>query len=129
MALFPELSSCKDSVHCACASAEATLTLKEMSLFEVLYEAVEEDSNKDLASYGQQRYTPVIVAGLGITFPFVKVHNGGIFKFLSYDTFLPHGLEDVSQFLGEDRAQEDLCASAGIASMPRGSQVQNRQGQ
>ena len=104
MALLLELSICKNHVHCASTSTEATLTLREMSLFEVLYEAVEEDSGEDLASYGQQRYTPVIVAGLALIFRFVKVYNGGVLEVLGYDAFLSHGLEDVYQFLGEDRA-------------------------
>ena len=68
LAILLELSSCKDHVHCASTSAEATLTLREMSLSEVFYEAVEEDSGQDLASSGQQRYTPVIVTGLAVTF-------------------------------------------------------------
>ena len=50
LAILLELSSCKDHVHCASTSAEATLTLREMSLLEVLYEAVEEDSGEDLAT-------------------------------------------------------------------------------
>ena len=104
MALLLELSICKDHAHCASTSTEATLTLREMSLFEVLYEAVEEDSGEDLASYGQQRYTPVIVAGLALIFRFVKVYNGGVLEVLGYDAFLSHGLEDVYQFPGEDRA-------------------------
>lgn len=57
LALLLELSSCKDHVHYASTSAEASLTLREMSLLEVLYEAVDEDSGEDLASSGQQRYT------------------------------------------------------------------------
>ena len=68
LALLLELSSCKDYVHYASTSAEASLTLREMSLLEVLYEAVEEDSDEDLASSGQQRYTPVIFTGLADTF-------------------------------------------------------------
>ena len=47
---------------------------------------------------------PVIVSGLAITFPFVKVYNGGMLEVLGYDTFFLHGLEDVNQFLGEDRS-------------------------
>lgn len=62
LALLVELSSCINHVHCAFTSVEATLTLRiEMSLFKVLYEAVKEESSEDLASYGKQRYTPVIV--------------------------------------------------------------------
>ena len=74
-----------------------------MSLFEVLYETIEEDSGEDLASYGLQRYTPVIVAGLAVTFRVVKVYNGGVLEVLRHDAILPYGLEDVYRFLGEDR--------------------------
>ena len=57
-----------------------------------------EDSGEDLAGYGQQRrqrYTPVIVTGLVVSFPFVKLYNRGILEVLGYDTLPPHGKEDV----------------------------------
>ena len=54
LALLIKLPCRKDHIHCSSSSTKAALTLREMFSFEVLDEAVEEDSGKNFAHYGQK---------------------------------------------------------------------------
>ena len=60
----------------------------------------------------------MVVTSLAVALSFVvevHVHDGGVLEVVGYDTLLPHGLEDVHQFLSEGRSP-NLYSSAGFAS-------------
>ena len=77
-----ELTGGKDRVGGSSTCAEAALTLREVTLFQVIQQAVEYDTGQDLACYGQDGYSSVVVAGLAVSFSLVDVNDCGTPEFL-----------------------------------------------
>ncbi len=81
-ALLLELTGSKDHVIGPSTRTEAVLALRKESLLQVLQQTVEQNTGQDLACYGQEGYSSVVIAGLAITLPFIDVHDCGIPEFL-----------------------------------------------
>lgn len=80
--LLLELTSSKDHVSAPSTRTEAALALREEALLQVLQQTVEQDTGQDLACYGQEEYSSVVITGLAISLPLIDVHGCGIPEFL-----------------------------------------------
>ena len=96
---FLKLTGSKYHVGGSSASAEATLTFREKTLLQVVQQAVEKDAGQDLACYGPEGDSSVVVAGLAISFALVDVDNCGVPKFLWQLLLVPHGLVQACQLI------------------------------
>jgi hypothetical protein len=92
LALFLELAGGKNHVNRPTTFSEATLTLWQVSILQVLNQTVEKNSGEDLAGDGEKGDSTMIVAGLPVPFLLIEVDDGGILEFL-----IPHGLEERGQ--------------------------------
>lgn len=59
--------------------------------------SIEEDPGQNLASNGEQGYTPVIVAYMSVALPFVQVNDGCIFELLGQFLPRPDQVKEVGQ--------------------------------
>nr|VZI49829.1 unnamed protein product [Spirometra erinaceieuropaei] len=80
-------------------TTEAALAFRQKALFQMVIEAVEEDSCEDLPSDVQQGDAALIVADLAIPFALVEMHDGCVFEILRDFTLTPHLLEERSQVI------------------------------
>ncbi|VDN16730.1 unnamed protein product [Dibothriocephalus latus] len=92
-----KLSRGKDHVSGAAIAAEATLAFRLKPLFQVVVEAIKEDTCEDLLCMVEQRDSSVIVAESSISFVLVEVDDCGVLEVLGYSPFMPYPLKECSE--------------------------------
>ena len=95
---FLKLTGSKYHVGGSSACAEAALTFREETLLQVVQQTVE-GTGQDLACYGQEGDSSVVVAGLAIFFAPVHEDYCGVPEFLWQMLFVPHGLVQACQLI------------------------------
>ena len=95
---FLKLTGSKYHVSGSSACAEAALTFREENLLQVVQQIVE-GTGQDLACYGQEGDSSVVVAGLAISCALVDVDYCGIPEFLWQLLLVPHGLLQACQLI------------------------------
>ncbi|BHF75505.1 hypothetical protein SprV_0501860100 [Sparganum proliferum] len=80
-------------------TTEAALTFRQKALFQVIVQAIEEDSSEDFPGDVQQGDATVVVAYLAVSFLLVEMQDGYVFEILRDFTLTSHLLEERSQVI------------------------------
>ena len=96
---FLKNTSSKYHVSGSSSCAEAALTFKEETLLQVIQQTVEKDGGQDLACYGQEGDSSVVVAGLAIFFVPVDVDYCGVPESLWQLLLVLNGLVQACQLI------------------------------
>ena len=98
-AFFLKLTGSKYHVGGSSACAEAALAFREETLLQVVQQTVEKDAGRDLACYGHEGDSSVLVDGLAISFALVDVEYCAIPELLWQLLLVPHGLVQACQLI------------------------------
>ena len=98
-AFFLKLTGSKYHVGSSSACAEAALAFREEALLQVVQQTVEKDAGRDLACYGHEGDSSVLVDGLAISFALVDVEYCAIPELLWQLLLVPHGLVQACQLI------------------------------
>ena len=96
---FLKLMGSKYHVGGSSACAEAGWTFREETLLQVVQQTIEKAAGQDLACYGQEGDSPVVVAALAISFALVDVDYCGVHEFLWQLLLVPHGPVQACQLI------------------------------
>jgi len=98
-----DLTSGKHHIGGSSTCAETALALREVTLLEVLQEAIQENAGRDLTGDREERYPSVIVTWSLVALSLVDVDDGAIFELLWEGLTFPGVWTALLAFEGEMR--------------------------